>query len=144
MAWSFYDQNGKVLQGVLAVSISSTELATDAVTTVKIADDAVTYAKLQNLATADRVLGSTSTGLIGEVQVVSDMIAANAVTGDKIALGSDAAGDIMYYNGTDYVRLAKPGTPPGEALTFATSATAPSWVVASAGVGLGMVIALGG
>ena len=144
MAWSFYDQNGKVLQGVLAVSISSTELATDAVTTVKIADDAVTYAKLQNLATADRVLGSPSTGLIGEVQVVSDMIAANAVTGDKIALGSDAAGDIMYYNGTDYVRLAKPGTPAGEALTFATSATAPSWVVASAGVGLGMVIALGG
>ena len=144
MAWSFYDQNGKVLQGVLAVSISSTELATDAVTTVKIADDAVTYAKLQNLATADRVLRSTSTGLIGEVQVVSDMIAANAVTGDKIALGSDAAGDIMYYNGTDYVRLAKPGTPAGEALTFATSATAPSWVVASAGVGLGMVIALGG
>ena len=119
-------------------------MATDAVTTVKIADDAVTYAKLQNLATADRVLGSTSTGLIGEVQVVSDMIAANAVTGDKIALGSDAAGDIMYYNGTDYVRLAKPGTPAGEALTFATSATAPSWVVASAGVGLGMVIALGG
>ena len=144
MAWSFYDQNGKVLQGVLAVSISATELATDAVTTVKIIDDAVTYAKLQNLATADRVLGSTSTGLIGEVQVVSDMIADNAVTGDKIALGSDAAGDIMYYNGTDYVRLAKPGTPAGEALTFATSATAPSWVVASAGVGLGMVIALGG
>ena len=134
MAWSFYDQNGKVLQGVLAVSIGTTEIA----------DDAVTYAKLQNLATADRVLGSTSTGLIGEVQVVSDMIAANAVTGDKIALGSDAAGDIMYYNGTDYVRLAKPGTPAGEALTFATSATAPSWVVASAGVGLGMVIALGG
>jgi hypothetical protein len=31
----------------------------------------------------------------------------NSVSGDKIALGSDAAGDIMYYNGTDYVRLAK-------------------------------------
>jgi len=70
MAWSFYDQNGKVLQGVLAVSISATELATDAVTTVKIIDDAVTYAKLQNLDTADRVLGSASTGVIGEVQIL--------------------------------------------------------------------------
>ena len=69
MAWSFYDQNGKVLQGVLAVSIGTTEIA----------DDAVTYAKLQNLATADRVLGSTSTGLIGEVQVVADMVATDAI-----------------------------------------------------------------
>jgi len=164
MAWSFYDQNGKVLQGVLAVSIGATELATDAVTSVKIADDAVTYAKLQNLATADRVLGSASTGVIGEVQIVPDMlatdavttvkiaalqvtgakIAANTITGDKIALGSDAAGDIMYYNGTDYIRLAKPGTPAGEALTFVASASAPSWVAASAGVGIGMVLALGG
>ena len=30
----------------------------------------------------------------------------NSITGAKIALGSDAAGDVMYYNGTDYVRLA--------------------------------------
>ena len=50
-----------------------------------IAADAVTYAKMQNLATADRVLGSTSTGVIGEVQIVEDMIADDAVTADKIA-----------------------------------------------------------
>ena len=31
----------------------------------------------------------------------------NAVDGSKIAMGSDAAGDILYNNGTDYVRLAK-------------------------------------
>ena len=31
----------------------------------------------------------------------------NAVNGAKIAMGSDAAGDILYNNGTDYVRLAK-------------------------------------
>ena len=36
-----------------------------------IAADAVTYAKMQNLATANRVLGSTSTGVIGEVQIVA-------------------------------------------------------------------------
>jgi hypothetical protein len=143
MAWSFYDQNGKVLQGVLAVSIGTTEIA----------DDAVTYAKLQNLATADRVLGSASTGVIGEVQVVADMIATDAVTTVKIAndqvTGAKlnpalVVGDIIYADGTDTItRLAKPGTPAGEVLTFAASATAPSWAAAG-GVGLGMVIALGG
>ena len=50
-----------------------------------IAADAVTYAKMQNLGTANRVLGSTSTGVIGEVQIVEEMIADNAVTEDKIA-----------------------------------------------------------
>ena len=54
------------------------------VTTAKIADDAVTYAKLQNLVTANRVLGSTSTGLIGETQVQTAMIVNNAVTTAKI------------------------------------------------------------
>jgi|TARA_R110002073_G_scaffold52029_4_gene135903 hypothetical protein len=50
-----------------------------------IAADAVTYAKMQNLATANRVLGSTSTGVIGEVQIVEAMIANDAVTADKLA-----------------------------------------------------------
>ena len=36
-------------------------------------------------------------------------IADNSVTGAKIALGSDTQGDVMYYNGTDWVRLG-PGT----------------------------------
>ena len=66
------------------IGASTAAIADDAVTTAKILDDAVTYAKLQNLTTADRVLGSTSTGLIGEVQVVADMIATNAVTTAKI------------------------------------------------------------
>jgi len=56
-----------------------------------IANDAVTYAKMQNLATADRVLGSTSTGVIGEVQIVEDMIADDAVTADKIANSVNSA-----------------------------------------------------
>ena len=34
-------------------------------------------------------------------------IADNAITGAKIAMTSDARGDILYYNGTDYARLAK-------------------------------------
>jgi hypothetical protein len=66
----------------------STSLSNNAVVTNSITDDAVTYAKMQNLGTADRVLGSTSTGVIGEVQIVADMIATGAVVAAKI--GADA------------------------------------------------------
>ena len=49
----------------------------------------------------------------------------NSVSGSKIAMGSDAQGDTLYYNGTDYVRLAK-GTA-GQALVMNSGATAPEW-----------------
>ena len=62
-----------------------------------VSDDSVTTAKIQN----------------------------NAVTGAKIAMTSDAQGDILYYNGTDYVRLG-PGTN-GQALKTAGSAANPAW-----------------
>ena len=50
-----------------------------------IANDAVTYAKMQNLVTANRVLGATAAGVIGETQVVRAMIGADAIDGTKIA-----------------------------------------------------------
>jgi len=73
-----------------------------AVTTVKIGDDAVTYAKLQNLATANRVLGSTSTGLIGETQIATAMVSDDAITYAKMqdtsaanrVLGAASAGTV--------------------------------------------------
>ena len=58
-------------------------------------------------------------------------VADNAVTGAKIAMGSDAAGDILYYNGTDYIRLAK-GTA-SQHLAINSGATAPEWVTAVGG-----------
>jgi hypothetical protein len=60
---------------------------------------------------------------------------ATEVTG--LNVGSDAAGDVLYHDGTNYTRLAKPGTPADEVLTFATGASAPSWVASAAG---GMVL----
>jgi len=73
-----------------------------AVTTAKIGNDAVTYAKLQNLATANRVLGSTSTGLIGETQIATAMVSDDAITYAKMQdtstanriLGAASAGTI--------------------------------------------------
>ena len=56
----------------------------------------------------------------------------NSITGAHIALGSDAAGDVMYYNGTNYVRLAK-GTAT-QVLTMNSGATAPEWAADSTNV----------
>jgi len=103
MGWTVYNSSGQILQGsstladesvdsdhYVDASIDNAHLADNAVDTEEIANDAVTYAKMQNLATADRVLGSTSTGVIGEVQIVPDMLATDAVTNVKVATGIDA------------------------------------------------------
>ena len=58
--------------------------------------------------------------------VTTTKIIDNAVTGAKIAMGSDAAGDVLYYNGTDYVRLGA-GTA-SQTLKMNSGATAPEWV----------------
>ena len=52
-------------------------------------------------------------------------IANNAVTGAKIALGSDTQGDVMYYNGTDWARLGA-GTV-GQYLATGGAGANPSW-----------------
>jgi hypothetical protein len=52
-------------------------------------------------------------------------VADNSVDGTDIALGSDAAGDVMYYDGTNWVRLPK-GTA-GQVLEMNAGETAPEW-----------------
>ena len=50
-------------------------------------------------------------------------------------LTSFATGDIVYASGTTAIsKLAKPGTPDGEVLTFAACASAPSWAAAASGI----------
>lgn len=75
---------------------------------VTIANDAVTQAKI-----ADDAVGS-------------DQIADGAVDGAAIAMGSDAQGDILYYDGTSYVRLGA-GTS-GQLLQSGGTGANPSWV----------------
>ena len=73
--------------------------------------------------TANQVLTTNGSGTLS----FSDTpISANSIDGTHIALGSDAAGDIMYYNGTNWVRLPK-GTA-GQTLKMNSGATAPEWV----------------
>ena len=80
-----------------------------------------------NSGTSNIILGSsgqvTTQGVLTPTGGLSD----NCIDGANIALGSDAAGDIMYYNGTDYVRLGK-GTN-GHYLKQGTS-NAPEWATA--------------
>jgi len=46
-------------------------------------------------------------GTVADGSITTAKIAANAVDGTKIAMTSDATGDTLYYDGTNYVRLAK-------------------------------------
>lgn len=75
---------------------------------VTIANDAVTQAKI-----ADDAVGA-------------DQVADGAVDGAAIAMGSDAQGDILYFNGTAYARLAA-GTS-GQVLQTGGASADPSWV----------------
>ncbi len=60
-------------------------------------------------------------------------ISDNSITGAKIALGSDAQGDIMFYNGTDWVRLGA-GTS-GQILQTQGAGANPVWTNAGSGAG---------
>ena len=79
-------------------------------------------------------VGTIDTGVWQGTAIASAYIADNAITGAKIALGSDAAGDIMYYNGTDYVRLGIGSD--GQVLTVNDAGNAPQWENASGGGGV--------
>ena len=79
-------------------------------------------------------VGTIDTGVWQGTAIASAYIADNAITGSKIALGSDAAGDIMYYNGTDYVRLGIGSD--GQVLTVNDAANAPQWENAAGGGGV--------
>jgi hypothetical protein len=78
-------------------------------------------------------VGTIGTGVWNGTAIATTYIADNAITGAKIALGSDTTGDIMYYNGTNYVRLA--AAQDGYILTATGAGAAPAWEAAAGGGG---------
>ena len=106
-------------------SIDLAHLSADSVDGTKIVDDALDSEHYTNGSIDDaHIAGMAASKLTGTI-TPSD----NTVTGAKIALGSDAAGDIMYYNGTNYIRLAKGSA--AQLLTINSGATAPEWTTSS-------------
>ena len=75
--------------------------------------------------------GSVDNDAMADDAINTDEIVDNAVTLDKMQHGT--AGDILYYNASGVpTRLSKPGSPAGEVLTYASSATIPSWTAPAA------------
>ncbi len=74
----------KVGSGATIASNGDFALADNSVTTDNITNDHVTYAKMQDIGTANRVLGASAAGEVAEVQIATAMIANDAVTTDKI------------------------------------------------------------
>ena len=76
--------------------------------------------------------GSTSTTYASLTTNVSGTL---PVGNGGTNLTSYAVGDVIYASGTTTLsKLAKPGTPADEVLTFATGASAPSWVESAGGI----------
>lgn len=88
-------------------SISATALASAAVTTAKIDTGAVTTSAILD-------------GTIGLADYAN-----NSIDGTKLAIGSDAQGDVLYYNGTDWARLGA-GTS-GQFLKTQGAGSNPTW-----------------
>jgi hypothetical protein len=57
---------------------------------------------------------------------IASSVADNSITGAKLSMGGDAAGDILYYNGTDYQKLGIGTT--GQHLATNSAVNAPEWV----------------
>jgi hypothetical protein len=124
----------------------------NSVNSAKIVDGSVTSTDIASLA-ATKITGTIDSGQIAAGSVDLAHMSAESVDSDQyvdgsidtIHIGDDqvtgaklnpalVAGDIIYADGTDTInRLAKPASPANEVLTFATSATAPSWVAPAAG-----------
>ena len=84
--------------------------------------------------TAGHVLTSGGAGVAPTFAANTHIPADNSVTGAMIAMGSDAAGDVLTYNGTDYIRLAK-GTA-AQVLKMNAGATAVEWATDADTIGM--------
>ena len=107
-----------------AGTVGTAALAADAVDGTKIADDAINseHYAADSIDAEHYAPGSVDTTAVAD----------NAITGAKIAMTSDARGDILYYNGTDYARLAKGSS--GTVLKM--GANDPAWGTDTAGADL--------
>ena len=91
---------------IAANAVTAAKFADGSVSTAKLADDAVTEAKItaQTITNASITPGTIRSQEILDGTITGADIADNTIDGTKIALGGDTTGDIMYYDGTNWVR----------------------------------------
>ena len=76
--------------------------------------------------------GNAQSTLVSEIS--TQTLTNKTLTSPVVNVGSDATGDVYYRNSSGvFTRLAKPGSPAGEVLTFASGATIPSWTAPAGG-----------
>lgn len=107
----------------------------------------ITSGTWQGSLTNGKMYIGNGSGVASEVAVSGDIslsntgvaaIQNNSVDGTNIALGNDVQGDIMYYNGTDWVRL--PAGTAGQVLQTNGSGANPNWVDAASGGSSGSAV----
>ena len=124
-----------ITSGQLAGSIASAKLSTVEIAQggsgATTAQNAINALSAVSSATDEHVLTKDTSSGNAIWKAASTVAAFDDLT--DVSVSGQATGDTLYFNGTNWVKLAKPTTPAGEVLTFATSASAPSWVAASGG-----------
>ena len=121
--------DGSITNAKLATnSVESDNIVNLTIATDDIANDAITEAKIDaQTITEASILPNTITNIsIDSGTITGTQIADNTINGEKISLAGNAQGDIMYYDGTNWVVLVK-GTA-GQTLKMNAGATAPEWV----------------
>jgi len=141
-----FDGTDLTVAGAGSIYVDKIRRASDSSTTTKILlnDEAV---KLYAGHSSDNICTIDSTGLTidngsletATIDYTDGDLSMTIADGGKVTfaagfdVGSDAAGDILYHNGTSYIRLAKGSA--DQVLTMNDAATAPNWEDASAGGG---------
>ena len=116
-----------VAEDIAANAITVSELQNNAVTRDKIVADAVDGSKIadNSIDSEHYVDGSIDAEHLAPGIIIDTHMAANSINGTHIQMGSDAQGDTLYYDGANYVRLAKGAA--GQVLKMNPGGTIPSW-----------------
>ena len=93
---------------IAANAVTAGKFADGSVSTAKIADDAVIDTKIaaQTITEASIVPNTITNISIATGTITGTQIADNAIGGDKIQLTNNVSGDLMYYDGANWVRTA--------------------------------------
>ena len=111
-AWASVEMTGDAsldASGNLSISTNSitTEMLADyAVTTMKLADSAVTAEKVaDNAITTTKVAeNAITTTKVAENAITTTKVLKDAIDGTKISVDSEVVGDLLVFDGTDWVR----------------------------------------